>query len=140
MPLDALVRFFETLSPQTVARIPEFYAANARFKDPFNDVQGAAAIEHVFGHMFKQLEAPRFVVGERFAEGRGAVLMWELHFGVRVWGRLRKQVIRGASHLQFAVDGKVELHRDYWDTAEELYMKLPVLGALMRGLRRWLAA
>ena len=31
-------------------------------------------------------------------------------------------------------------HRDYWDAAEELYEKLPVLGALMRLLRRKLAA
>ena len=35
---------------------------------------------------------------------------------------------------------QVNYHRDYWDAAEELYMKLPVLGMLMRGLRRALAA
>lgn len=28
------------------------------------------------------------------------------------------------------------MHRDYWDAAEELYEKLPVLGDLMRWLRR----
>jgi hypothetical protein len=31
-------------------------------------------------------------------------------------------------------------HRDYWDAAEELYEKLPVLGALMRLLKRRLRA
>jgi len=140
MPVEHLIRFFETLSPQSVARIPEFYAADARFKDPFNEVQGAAAIENVFSHMFKQVDAPRFLVGERVVDAHGAVLVWELHFGVRVWGRPRAQVIRGASHLKFGADGKVLLHRDYWDTGEELYMKLPVLGLLMRTLQRWLAA
>jgi len=34
----------------------------------------------------------------------------------------------------------VTYHRDYWDTAEELYAKLPLLGGLMRLLRRRLAA
>jgi steroid delta-isomerase len=44
--------------------------------------------------------------------------------------------VRGTSHLRFDAAGKVVLHRDYWDAAEELYAKLPVLGALMRGLQR----
>ena len=35
-----------------------------------------------------------------------------------------------------ADDGRIRLHRDYWDAAEELYEKLPVLGHLMRWLRR----
>jgi hypothetical protein len=43
------------------------------------------------------------------------------------------------SHLKFAADGRVVYHRDYWDAAEELYMKLPAIGTLMRGLRRMLA-
>jgi steroid Delta-isomerase len=38
----------------------------------------------------------------------------------------------GASHIRFAADGRVVYHRDYWDPAEDLYGKLPVLGTLMR--------
>ena len=45
------------------------------------------------------------------------------------------QLIRGGSHLQLTADGRILLHRDYWDVAEELYEKLPVLGALMRWLK-----
>jgi hypothetical protein len=36
----------------------------------------------------------------------------------------------------FDAQGLVTLHRDYWDAAEELYEKLPVVGALMRWLKR----
>ena len=44
--------------------------------------------------------------------------------------------MRGGSHLRFDAQGRIALHRDYWDAAEELYEKLPVLGALMRWLKR----
>ena len=44
--------------------------------------------------------------------------------------------MRGASHLRFAPDGRVADHRDYWDAAEELYEKLPVVGGVMRWLKR----
>jgi len=49
-------------------------------------------------------------------------------------------VVRGSSHLKLAADGRIAWHRDYWDAAEELYEKLPVLGSLMRWLRQRLAA
>jgi len=39
--------------------------------------------------------------------------------------------------LKFDAAGKVNYHRDYWDAAEELYEKLPLIGPLMRGLRRY---
>jgi len=48
--------------------------------------------------------------------------------------------IVGATHLSFDADGKVMRHRDYWDAAEELYARLPVLKWLMRGLARQAAA
>jgi hypothetical protein len=31
-------------------------------------------------------------------------------------------------------------HRDYWDVAEELYEKVPVLGGLLRTIKRRLRA
>jgi steroid delta-isomerase len=135
---QALIDWFEHLSPQTVDLVPQFYAADAEFKDPFNEVRGTAAITRIFRHMFTQVDEPRFVVGSRFSgEGDqgGVMLLWDFHFRTR--GRRPQSIcVRGTSHLRFDAAGKVVLHRDYWDAAEELYAKLPLLGALMRGLQR----
>jgi hypothetical protein len=46
----------------------------------------------------------------------------------------------GLEILVLGADGRIAVHRDYWDAAEELYAKLPLLGALMRALRRRAAA
>jgi steroid Delta-isomerase len=140
MNLDALIEFFHGLSPQSVARFPEFYSADAYFKDPFNEVRGVAAVQHIFTHMFAQVGEPRFIVTEKVVDDRGAMLIWTFNFRAARRGGGKTQVIRGVSHLKFDASGKVNYHRDYWDAAEELYMKLPVLGMLMRGLRRALAA
>ena len=138
--LDRLIAFYHDLTPESIARFPEFYSADAYFKDPFNEVRGVEAIQRIFRHMFQQVETPRFVVTERVADAQGVMLVWEFCYRVRLWGRGETQVMRGVSHLKFAADGKVSYHRDYWDAAEELYMKLPALGTLMRGLKRALAA
>jgi steroid delta-isomerase len=133
--LAPLIRLYETLSPESVDRLGDHYAADAAFKDPFNEVRGIDAIARIFRHMFVQVADPRFVVTGRFSGEDGAMLLWEFHF--RACGPLgRALCARGASHLRFDAAGKVTLHRDYWDAAEELYAKLPVLGCLMRGLQR----
>lgn len=140
MQLDALIRFYQTLTPELVAQFGEHYSKDAYFKDPFNEVRGVLAIERIFTHMFHQVDDPRFVVTETIADAHGAMMVWEFSFRVRLWGGGQAQMMRGVSHLRFDPEGKVSYHRDYWDTGEELYMKLPGLGSVMRGLRRLLAA
>jgi steroid delta-isomerase len=130
-----IAAFFEALTPADVARLVEFYAADARFKDPFNEVQGVPAIQHVFEHMYRALESPRFVVRDAVAEGDQAFLTWEFWFRFRRFERGTEHCVRGGSHLVFAADGRIALHRDYWDAAE-LYEKLPGVGALVRWLKR----
>ncbi len=130
-----IVTLFEQLTPADVARLGEFYTPDAQFKDPFNDVRGAAEVQRIFGHMFKALVEPRFVVHDILVDGEQCFLTWDFLFRFRRFGSA-PQTVRGSSHLRLASDGRVELHRDYWDAAEELYEKLPVLGALMRWLRK----
>lgn len=131
--LDGLVRWYDTLTPESVARIGDHYAEDARFKDPFNDVRGLAAIEAIFARMFRQVDQPRFTVTGRFAGEGGAMLLWDFSFRSRNGGA--PWLIRGASHLVFGPDGRVVAHRDYWDAAEELYEKLPVLGWVLRKVK-----
>jgi steroid Delta-isomerase len=130
-----IVEFFETLSPPSLARIGDMYAELARFKDPFNDVRGAAAITEVFAHMFTSLHEPRFVVTRQIVDGDQAFLSWEFHFRFKRFDTRTVQVVLGGTHLQLAPDGRITEHRDYWDAAEELYEKLPVVGSLMRWLK-----
>ena len=139
MDLDRLIDFYQELTPDSLRHLPEFYSADAYFKDPFNEVRGVAAIQGIFAHMFRQVDAPRFVITERLVDAHGSMLSWEFRFQSRGWGRGQTQCIRGVSHLKYAADGKIDYHRDYWDAAEELYMKLPLLRAVLRCLRRRLS-
>lgn len=131
----AIVLLFEQLSPERLPQLAQIYTETARFKDPFNEVQGVPAIRAIFEHMFRTLEGPRFVVHDALVQDRQCFLTWDFVF--RLKGRPQQPLmVRGGSHLKLAEDGRISEHRDYWDVAEELYEKLPVLGALMRWLKR----
>jgi ketosteroid isomerase-like protein len=131
-----LVKFFEQIQPQDLPLLQALYAPDARFKDPFNEVQGLAAIERIFAHMFESLDEPHFIVTERILQGSQCFLVWDFHFRFKRFDTQTLQTVRGGTHLVFNDAGLVTLHRDYWDAAEELYEKLPVVGGLMRWLKR----
>lgn len=133
--IQGLTEWFEQLQPDSLSLLETFYTPEARFKDPFNDVQGHDGIRAVFDHMFRALKGPRFVVREAVVQGDDAFLVWDFLFRFRS-SDTQEQCVRGATHFKFAPDGRITLHRDYWDAAEELYEKLPLVGTLMRWLKR----
>ena len=131
-----LATFFETLTPQSVSQLHTLYGAQARFKDPFNEVQGLPEIERIFRHMYVALDQPHFVITSQLVDGAQAFLTWEFRFRFKRFDTTTLQTVRGGSHVVFNEQGLVTMHRDYWDAAEELYEKLPVVGGVMRWLKK----
>ena len=134
--ITRVVSFFEQLQSADLADLGQHYAPDARFKDPFNEVQGLAAIRDIFRHMFATLQHPRFVITGRVEQGSECFLTWEFRFAFSSYARGVEQTVRGATHQVLDGHHRIILHRDYWDAAEELYEKLPGVGALMRWLKR----
>lgn len=138
--VDALVPFYEHLRQEDVDRFDDYYRRDACFRDPFNHVSSIEGIKRIFNHMFKQVNDPAFRVTKVIIGDGDAILFWTFHFRFKGMGCKSAQSLEGVTHLAFDDDGLVTLHRDYWDAAEELYSRLPVIGSLMRGLQRMIRA
>jgi steroid delta-isomerase len=133
--IEDIVRYFETLTPASLGDMARIYVDDAYFKDPFNEVKRLEDIRAIFERMFDALAEPRFTIVNRVVEGEQVMLEWDFTFRIRRWKPATMQLVHGVSHLRLAADGRIAYHRDYWDTAEELYSKLPLIGGLMRFLR-----
>jgi steroid delta-isomerase len=134
--LERIALYFEALSAGTLQQLSDLYHPRACFKDPFNEVQGVAAIKKIFSHMYTQVKDPRFKIVSGLAQAELAWLEWDFLFEKNdsTW------TIRGASKLVLDSEGKIIYHRDYWDTGEELYAKLPIISWLIRLLQKKLSA
>jgi len=131
--------FFQELSPDSLDRLNGLFAPGARFRDPFNDVTGVPAIRAVFEHMYRVCPAPRFEVLESALTGHTAFLRWRFIDGP-VEGRSLALDVDGMSRVVFNAEGRVVEHVDYWDPSAQLYERIPLLGAVLRALRRRLSA
>ena len=135
-PAAAYAAFFEQLGPGDLDRLADWFTADARFQDPFNDVRGPAAIRRVFEHMFRTCQEPAFQVLEQ--EGSGSVVYLRWLFTFVAGGRER--CIEGVSRVQFTDHGRVSEHRDYWDPVAGIYRDLPLLGPVLRWVTGRLSA
>ncbi len=129
--LDRLLQWYGALDRASLERIDEFYAAESLFKDPFNDIKGIRSIRRIFEHMFETTEDPRFVILESMGQGDQGFATWRFEFSLKG----RAYTVLGATHFRFDAAGLVTEHRDYWDAAEELWQKLPLIGGPVKWLR-----
>lgn len=119
--------YFETLRPDTVARLAEVAAPEIRFRDPFNDVRGRDRMEAVLQRMFAELPDSTFTItGSALVRG-GVYLRWRYR-----GGRWR---IEGMSEVAFDASGLAVEHIDHWDAAGQVYERLPVIGWILAAIR-----
>ena len=130
---------FAALNKDNLDLLGELYSDDLLFRDPLHEVHGLTAVRRYFAELYANVEALHFEFHgfDQVAEGEG-YLRWTMSYRhPRLAGG---QLIRveGCSHLLWS-DGKVHRHRDYFDAGALLYEHLPVLGALIRWLKRRLA-
>lgn len=135
--LETYARFFEELTKANAGGLARLAIPDVRFKDPFNDFRDRHRLIRLFTHMFDKLDDPRFVVRDQAMGSSAAYLRWTFTF--RVKGRPQVWSIDGMSEVMFDEAGLVTSHVDHWDAGEQFYEKLPVLGALMRVVKRRMA-
>lgn len=134
--LNDYVSFFENMKRDDLVSLDRFFTSNAHFKDPFNEVHGLDKIHHVFEHMFTTLDNPRFHVDEAVLSNDTAYIKWQFNAQLKS----KTMTLVGISRVVFNEQGLVSEHIDYWDASEQFYMKLPIIGALLRFIQRQASA
>ena len=138
MTEDKITHFFETLHPGiSMDGFSSIYDEKVSFKDPFNTVEGIASVYEIFVHMFQNLDHPRFVITEYMEKENIVYVKWDFHFTFK--GQKNESSFEGVSRLVVNEQGKVISHIDYWDAAEHMYEKMPLVGSLLRFIKRKIA-
>ncbi len=135
MTQEKLTQFFENLTEDTsIDDFKTIYHAQVKFKDPFNEVKGIDAVQHVFAHMYRNLDEPKFTITEYVDKADIAYVKWKFHFSFK--NDRSKEMFEGVSRLVMNNEGRVVEHIDYWDASEHMYEKMPIIGWLLRTIKR----
>ena len=129
---DAYVEFFENLTPESLGEIGDVVADGVRFTDPFNDTAGIEPMRAIFEKMFRDAVDPKFNVLHAAFDGDVCLLNWTFVGRSRI-GDLS---IDGMSSIRFDDTGRVIEHVDYWDAGASVYQQLPLIGPVIRFIRK----
>lgn len=128
-------RLYLELRHDTLHLLDEIYAANVVFEDPLHRVEGLVQLKAYFERMYAGVESIDFDYGEVVAGEAQAMLTWTMRMRHRRLRPGEELALPGATHIRFG-DGRVQYHRDYFDAGALLYERIPVLGGVVRAIRR----
>jgi predicted ester cyclase len=137
-PVDTYLDVFATLTPETLHRLDEVTAEAIRFRDPFHEVVGRDALRRVLARMFTAIPDARFTILHRAGDRRICLVLWRFEGHLGPNGRALR--FDGTSVLHLDDAGRVDSHVDHWDAAAVFYEPLPVIGPILRWIRRRIAA
>ena len=135
--LDRYIAILEALKPSNLDSLREIVADDVRFSDPFHDVSGRETMVEIFERMFADVADLRFQAVRRSASIDHGFFSWLLEGSLsgRPWR------VSGVTEVTFRPDdGRIAAHIDHWDAASQLYERFPLIGWLLRHLRRRIAA
>lgn len=133
---QAYAQFFQTLnSEMKQSHYEQFFTSESYFEDPFHKVQGIENIYPIFTKMYELLYQPSFHVLEVVcAQDAITYIQWE--FVYQRDANAPKESFIGVSRVLFFENGTVLSHIDYWDAATHIYEKVPLLGSILRFIKK----
>lgn len=138
---ERLERYFAGMTPATVrAQTADVYARDAYLNDTLVGISGARRIEEYFAHTASQAREMRVEFLQRAPAGPDWYVRWRMTVVVDALNDGQPVVTYGVTQFRFDEDGRVLLHKDYWDAGTGLYEHLPVVGGLIQRVRARLGA
>ncbi len=130
--IETYASALESAEAGSLDRLLDLCAETVEFRDPFNHTHTKPAFRTILAHMFKTVQGLKFEVHNIIGSDELWVLKWTFIGKIKPIGHVR---IAGLSEVALNEEGQVVRHIDYWDSGEEVYAKVPVLGALVRLIR-----
>ena len=132
-----ICRYFEQYQHADLDKLSDIYHHDVVFIDPVTRIDGVDALAAYFRSGRKGLLSCRFEFRQIQRFDDRAVLEWDMLMSHRKLNAGQTITVSGVSVLKLEEDtGQIIFHRDYFDLGEMLYENLPVLGWVIRAIKK----
>jgi SnoaL-like domain len=115
------------------AHLPDIYAPEIYFRDPFKEVHGLPALQTYILKSATAVAEYQIDWQDLSAHDGDFYFRWVMTLKMTMEGKkVPASKHNGISHVRFGADGKVIFQQDYYDGAAFLYEKIPLIGGGIR--------
>lgn len=138
--LENFIDVFKRIDKDHIALVESIYSEDVTFVDPAHTIQGVTDLRRYFAALYENVSQIRFEFHRHVKVNGHAFLEWTMTFQHERLNGNRPVSVAGCSSLVFDSEGRVSSHRDYFDLGAMLYEQLPLLGTIVKRVKRKLGS
>lgn len=132
----SIVEFFNKATYENMETVcKEFYSNDIKFIDPLGEINGIDELVKYYKNLYANIVSIKFDAINNFEKNDESVFVWQMHLEHKKVGGGEPIVLDGVSVFKYE-DGKAIYHRDYFDLGAMIYENIPVLGALIKWIKK----
>lgn len=133
--LRNFINIYQQLNTENIELLEQVYAENIQFIDPIHEVNGFQNLSDYFESLYTNLVSCQFAITEVIEGDNCAAIYWTMEFCHPKLNSGNAVSLVGSSQLK-AVAGKVFYHRDFVDLGAMLYEHIPVVGRIIKAVKK----
>ncbi len=135
MDIAKVSEIYRQLNKHNVCSLATIYHHDVVFEDAAHKLEGWPRVQQYFSALYQNVERCQFVIEEQHQVGADGFLTWTMALQHPKLKSGQLIHVNGATHLKFH-EQKVIYHRDYFDLGQMVYEQLPLLGSLIKTIKR----
>jgi len=129
-------RYFDGMTTASVReQTAGVYAPGGYLNDTLVGIEGADRIEAYFTHTMEQASLLKVEFLDRAPVGTDWYVRWRMTVVADGLNGGNPVLTYGVSQMRFDADGRVLVHKDFWDSGTGLHEQLPGVGSVVRRVR-----
>lgn len=132
--IDNFCTLYQSLNKDNLGRLTEVYSDEVVFIDPMHQVNGIDSLSKYFANLYENMDHCHFHINHVIEQEGQACIVWRMEYSHQKIKNGERISVDGASHLQFSE--KIDIHRDYLDLGQMLYEQLPLLGSVIKKIKK----
>lgn len=137
--LNNFIENYQQLNTDNLGLIYNIYAPDVTFEDAAHTLKGVEQLEDYFVNLYTNLKSCTFTIDDAFSDGDQAAVYWHMTY---IHPSLNKgKAITVSGHSLIKGEGSlVYYHKDYLDMGAMVYEHIPMIGKIIKTIKRRMSA